>query len=142
MSTTITTPEVTAKAKPWPLFRWGVLLFFTGILLYIGQIYLKQLFTPWYLPILATAGLFLMFVAVSRRPGRLAILGLVVFTLLTGAQWFFIGFMSKLPEYRGPAQAGAKLPGFSATLADGSQITDQYLRQGAPTVLVFFRGRW
>ena len=50
--------------------------------------------------------------------------------------------MTKLPDYAGPAQAGAKLPAFRTTLADGQAFTEQDLEDGTFRVLTFFRGRW
>jgi hypothetical protein len=102
---------------------------------------LKHLVVPWYLPALCTAGVVLMVLSVIQRPGLWRILGLAVFILLAGFEWFMI-LASKLPEYQGPAKVGAAIPGFAATLADGSPFTDQDLQKGKPTVLLFFRGHW
>ena len=143
MENLISTPDVSAPPRARPYFLLGTLVFALGVVALVVQFFiLKRLAVPWYLPVLGTVGVALMVLSVARRPRILRILGLVVFVLLTGGEWFLI-LASKLPEYQGPAKVGATIPAFAATLAnDGSPFTDQDLKKETPTVLLFFRGHW
>jgi hypothetical protein len=133
---------VSVSRRRWPLFSLGVLLFVLGPALYYIQFRLEYLDTPWYVPILATAGVVLMVVSVWQRRGVVRIIGLALFLLVAGFEWhaLLIGF--RTPQYNGPAQPGQKIPAFATTLADGKAFTDRDLDKGIPTVLVFFRGHW
>jgi hypothetical protein len=133
---------VTPRTRHWTLFLAGTLLFVLGPALYIVQFRSKNLATPWYLPALSTAAVALMIVSVWRRPGVVRGIGLVLFTLLCGLEWFTIAVATKTPEYTGPAQPGRKVPQFTAVLATGAPFTEKDLESGSTTALVFFRGRW
>jgi hypothetical protein len=137
------TPKVSAPPRPRLYFSLGVLIFLLGIvtlgLQYFG---LKRLnVVPWYLPVLGTAGVALMVLSVYQRPKVWRILGLTLFVLLAGMEWFLV-LGSKLPEYQGPAKVGTTIPAFTTTLADGASFTDQDLQKANPTILLFFRGHW
>jgi hypothetical protein len=126
------------------LWLWlGIGLCLLGIVFNFVQILLlKHLVTPWYLPIMATAGVLLALVSVRLRPTWVRIVGLVLLALLTGLEWFFLLSLARLPEYKGPVEIGRKIPEFTTTLADGRPFTAKDLQQGIPTVLVFYRGHW
>ena len=97
---------------------------------------------PWYLPSLATLGVLFMIASVWQRRGIVRSVALGLFVLLCGLEWLFIVVLSRTPDYDGPAQVGSKVPPFTATLADGSQFSNQDLEAANPTVLLFFRGHW
>jgi hypothetical protein len=131
----------TARRRP-PLFLLGVALFLLGPILYVILFNQGHLATPWYVPILATAGVLFMILSVRQRGGFLRSTGLALFVLLCAAQWFIFVVASKTPAYAGPVQVGGSLPAFTANLADGKTFANKDLAGGEPTVLVFFRGRW
>jgi hypothetical protein len=139
------TPAAAAETKAAPprsYFLLGALLCLAGPVIYFAQFsWLKHFTTPWYAPLLGTAGVLMMAVAFwqNRRFWRVAILGL--FVLLCGFEWFLI-LSSRLPAYSGPAQPGKKIPAFSAVFADGRAFTDKELEDGKPVVLLFNRGHW
>jgi len=137
-----TTPSANLRSRGRGYFWAGIGACLLGLALTAVQFGLKHLAVPWYSPVLATLGAFLLLVAVARRRSipRLIALGLVA--ALAGFQWYFLGSLIKLPAYEGPAQAGKQLPAFSTTLADGRPFTDADLRDGSRHVLAFFRGRW
>ena len=137
-------PAATPSVPPRrvPLFLAGVLLFLVGPAIYFVQFRLKYLWMPWYLPILASAGVLLMIVSVWQRRGIWRSAGLILFVLLCGFQWYLVLVATKTPLYTGPGQPGLKVPAFDTTLADGKAFTHEDLDSGIPTVLVFFRGRW
>jgi hypothetical protein len=134
---------VSTPARPtgrW-LFPLGWALLLGGLIVYNVQLFaLKQFVVPWYVPILATAGVVVMLVALRRRWTVLRIVGLVMAVLVTGLEWSFLLALSRMPAYAGP-EIGQKVPTFAAVRADGSPFTDSDL-QGKRTVLVFFRGHW
>ena len=137
-------PAVRTSGPPrgWPLFLVGVLLCVLGPALYVVQFRSSLLWMPWYVPVLSTLGVALMFVSVWRRRGVVRSLGLAVFSLMCGFEWFLALVVFASPAYTGPAGPSRKLPEFAATLADGRPFTQRDLETGDPTVLVFFRGRW
>jgi hypothetical protein len=135
-----TANAVASRPRPW--FLLGSLLFATGIVIYVVQFSLKQFVTPWYTPILGTAGLVFMAVSVWQRKGILRLIGFVLLGLFCGLQWYFVGFETKVPPYAGPARTGQELPAFSARLAGGMPFTNKDLGKETPTVLVFYRGHW
>ncbi len=138
-------PSPSGSVSPrrhWPLFLAGILLFLVGPPIYVVEFRLGRLGVPWYVPLLASAGLALMTASVWRRRGAVRIFLLALFTLVCGLEWFVLAAGTKSPPYAGPAQPGRTVPEFSAKLADGTPFTDQDLRQGRSTVLLFFRGRW
>jgi hypothetical protein len=120
----------------------GALLCVLAPAAYVLQLRLRYLGTPWYLPLLATAGVALMGVSLWRRRGVVRGLILVPFLLLCGMEWFFVAVASRTPPYAGPARPGRAVPRFATTRADGSSFTQEELAKGTATVLVFFRGRW
>jgi hypothetical protein len=134
-------PNNAARPVGRGLFWLGVGLCALGIALVVLQYSLGRLITPWYLPILATLGAVLLAWSVARRRSALRILGLVMAILVAGFGWLFL-FAAALPDYEGPAHAGQPIPGFQTRLADGRPFSDENLRDGRPSVLVFFRGRW
>ena len=129
-------------ARRWPLFVAGVFLFLLGPAIYVAEILLGRLGTPWHVPILATLGVFLMAVSVEQRRGVVRALGLVLFVLLCGLEWLIVVALLKTPEYVGPAQPGEKIPPFSAVYADGKAFSNKELEDGGRTVLLFYRGHW
>ncbi len=99
-------------------------------------------------------------VASGRRcSGRLGsvLLGMGSAGLLAGAGWYVLAWMLPptvpenaagrahtflLPPYAGPLAVGQPFPPFVTTLVDGSPLTQESLRDGRATVMVFFRGKW
>lgn len=144
MATQTTTTSASVDRSRGRGYLWaGIGLALLAITLWIGQyVLLKQLFVPWYVPAVTTLGALLLLASVIQRRGVIRILVLVLIAGLAGLEWFFIASFSRLPTYEGPAQAGAKLPAFQTTLADGKTFTNQDLHDGTKTVMVFFRGRW
>jgi hypothetical protein len=134
--------SATQPTRRLPLFLLGILFFIAGPAIYAAQFQMRHLTTPWYAPILATMGVLLMVVSVVRRPGILRGIGLVLFALFCGMEWFMVLVALVTPAYSGPAQIGRTLPAFATELADGKTFTDKNLADGTPTVLLFFRGRW
>lgn len=123
------------------LFRGGWALVLLGLVGYAVQLAaLKQFFVPWYAPVLATAGVLAMLLAVRQRWSVLRVLGLVLALLLTAGEWFFLVSLSRAPTYAGPA-TGQHVPTFAAIRADGTSFSDRDLAS-QPTILVFFRGHW
>jgi len=120
----------------------GIALVILGPILYMVQLWARILRTPWYVPVLATAGVALAFVAVLRRPNVWRILALAFCLAFAFIAWQFILVSSKLPAYTGPVATGVTLPAFTATLADGSPFNQDSLRGEQNTAMVFFRGRW
>jgi hypothetical protein len=143
MSMTSSVPSTTASATGRGFLWAGLGLAVLAIALCVGQfMVLKQLVVPWYLPALTTAGALLLLVAALRRRSVTRIVAFVLIAALAGFEWHFLVNMTTLPEYAGPAKTGQPLPAFQTTLADGSSFSDDSLRDGVPTVMVFFRGRW
>jgi hypothetical protein len=136
----VPSPAPSPPRRPW--FLVGVIVFFLGIGAYVIQFRLKQFVTPWYAPVLATLGVALMGVSVWQRRGILRSIGLALFVLLCGFEWFLLLVATRTPAYTGPAQPGQKMPAFATTLADGRAFTNHDLENGSGSVLVFFRGRW
>jgi len=137
------TPATASRpSRVWLPFLAGALLFFVGPVGYFAQLGARQLWTPWYVPLLASVGLLLMAASLWRRPGAVRFLGLAAFGLLCGLEWYFLLVASKTPAYAGPALPGRQIPAFAARRADGGRFTDENLRDGTPSLLVFFRGRW
>jgi hypothetical protein len=120
----------------------GITVALFGLLVYGLQFALKQLFVPWYTPLLGTVGFLMVLVACWRRPTVVRFLGLGFLTLLCAGEWYFLLVLSPLPAYTGPAQVGQVVPSFTTQRADGQPFTEKDLQQGKPAVLLFFRGRW
>jgi peroxiredoxin len=120
-----------------------MLLFLLAPAAFIVQLLvLKQLWKPWYVPILMTAGVLLMAVSAWQRRGFLRIGGLVLFLLVCAGEWYLVLFATRTEPYTGPAQPGHKIPAFATTLADGKELTNQDLEKGGRTALFFYRGHW
>ena len=142
MVTETTTPAVVDRSAERPALWWGITACIAAIGLCALQYGVKVLITPWYLPALTTVGLFLVVMSLAQRRTITRVLVLLVVLGLAGFEWFVVGWASVVPEYTGTARAGATLPAFRTTLADGRTLTDKDLEDGTPTVLTFFRGRW
>jgi hypothetical protein len=124
-------------------FWAGIALSLLGIALtFVQYNVLKQTMMPWYAPALATLGACLLLYSVIRRPGVIRVIALLLFAALAALEWYAISELTRLPEYKGPARAGAAIPAFETTLADGRPFTDEDLGDGKPSVFTFFRGRW
>jgi hypothetical protein len=134
------TQATASRGRPW--FWLGAGVFVLGLAAYIVQLRMKILTVPWYTPVLATVGVLMMLVAVWRRPTIIRIIGLVFFAVLGLGEWWFMLSLSRLPDYAGPIKPGTALPAFRAVRADGTTLTERELRDGTPTVMLFFRGRW
>ncbi|HEX5442321.1 MAG TPA: hypothetical protein VFW87_00770 [Pirellulales bacterium] len=146
MDTTESSPTTPASAARHRGRGWlwlGVGLCLISFAFYFVQAFqFKHLVTPWYMPILFTLGVLLTLVSVRQRPTWARVTTSLVLALLCAGEWYFMLSMSLLPPYTGPLQIGKKIPKFATTLADGSSFTDQDLRKGGSTVLVFYRGHW
>ncbi len=132
----------TSTPRRQPLFLGGLLLFLAGPALYAVQISLGQLWTAWYMPLLASLGVVLMIASVRQRRSVWRGAALAFFALLCGSEWYLMLVAAKTPAYTGPAQPGSKLPPFAAMLADGTPFSNQDVEQEIRSVLVFNRGRW
>jgi hypothetical protein len=130
--------RISGKPELWS----GIGLVLLGPAVYAVQLWAKILSVPWHVPALATAGLVLVLVAMLRRPTVWRIAALALCGLLTGAEWYFLLSLSKVPAYTGPVAVGASFPAFSTHLANGSVFDQDSLRGEQNTALVFFRGRW
>lgn len=136
------TPEL-PPAKAWPWYSLGILAVLLGVGLYAVQLLLlKALATPWHTAVIGTLGIFLMLMAVLKKPSGLKLGGFLLLAFVVGGEWYFLLHMSRVPAYSGPAIAGAKLPPFAAAAADGSPFTPASLEKGQATALIFYRGRW
>ncbi len=135
-------PPAGSPPRRWPLFLIGVACFVLGPLIYFAQLRSGLLVLPWHLPVLATLGALVMAGSAWQRPGVLRVVGLAVFSLLCGLEWFVFGVATRTPAYAGPAQVGTRLPSFAATYADGRPFTDKTLADANRSVVIFFRGRW
>jgi FtsH-binding integral membrane protein len=142
MTAASATSPMKDRSRGRALFWAGIGLCLLGLAAYIVQFSLKQLVVPWYMAVLETIGALLLAWSVARRRSIPRIIALVLVAALAAFEWYFLGSLSKLPAYAGPAQAGQTLPAFRTTLADGRAFTEQDLQDGAFSVLVFFRGRW
>jgi len=120
----------------------GIGLVLLGPVLCVVQFWAKILRVPWYMPVLATAGVVLLLMAVLRRPTVWRIAALALTALLACGEWYSLVSLSKLPAYAGPVATGVPFPAFTTILADGSPFDQQSLRGEQDTAIVFFRGRW
>jgi hypothetical protein len=120
----------------------GMLLPFVGIAIYAFQVQAKVLHTPLYIPILATAGLLLIILALVQSRSIVRWLAAVIFTAFAAMLWAVFGVLMNVPEYTGPVKPQQPFPNFSTTLADGSTFTQDNLKGSQNTIMVFFRGRW
>jgi hypothetical protein len=120
----------------------GMVVALAGLGIYAIQLHAKVLTTPWYVPILAMAGVVLLVLALvqSRSVWRWA--ACVLFFLLAAGEWLMLLVLLGAPAYTGPVKAGQPFPAFTTTLADGSTFNQENLHGDQNTILVFFRGRW
>jgi hypothetical protein len=132
---------VVPRSKGRGYFWAGLGACVLGLAATVIQFSLMIMKTPWYSPVLATIGAILLVVALAHRRSIPRVIGLVLVVGLAGLQWYFLGVLMKLPDYKGPG-AGRPVPAFAATLADGRTFRDADLRDGGQNVLVIFRGRW
>jgi hypothetical protein len=143
MATTSTVPQSAAPAAGRGYLWGGLFLAVLAIALCVVQFMaLRRLVVPWHLPALTTLGAVLLLVALTRRRSVTRIVAFVLIVALAAFEWHFLLNLTTLPGYTGPAQTGQPLPAFQTRLADGSSFSDSDLRDGVPTVMVFFRGRW
>lgn len=142
MAALATTPSVDTRARGRGYFWAGIAACLLGPALMVAQLKLQYFNAPWYSPILATLGAFLLLVAVIHRRTIPRLLALVLIAVFAGLQWYMFLVLMKLPEYAGPARAGKPIPDFRTTLADGRSFTEEDLRDGSRHAMVFFRGRW
>ena len=142
MATLVTLPSVDQRSRGRAYFWAGIFVCLLGVVVALAQFWLKHLAVPWYSPILATLGAFLLLVAASRRRSIPRVIALVLVAAFAGLQWYFLAVLMKLPDYEGPARAGQPFPVFHSTFADGRPFTEADLRDGSRHVLVVFRGRW
>jgi hypothetical protein len=136
-------PPPDARRHPGRLYLvLGVLAPLAGLAIYAAQLRARALSTPWYAPILATAGVALVVLALVRSRSVWRWTAAVLLTLFATAEWVFLAVLMSTPAYTGPAKAGQPFPAFATTLADGSTFTQDNLKGDRGTVLVFFRGHW
>jgi hypothetical protein len=130
------------RRYPGRQFLWaGIVLAILGPAAYALQLWARQLFTPWYVPIVGTLGLALIIMALvyARSAGRVMVLVLV--GILAAGEWTLMLTVAKLPAYAGPLEVGKPVPAFETQLADGSGFRSGDLNGKQNTLLVFFRGR-
>ncbi len=142
MAIVATTPTASQRSQGRAYFWAGIGACLLGLALAVAQFGLKHLAVPWYTPMLATLGAFLLVVAVARRRSIPRVVALVLVAAFAGLQWYFLVALMKLPDYEGPARAGQPIPVFHSTLADGRPFTEGDLQDGSRHVMVCFRGRW
>jgi hypothetical protein len=131
------------RCRPGRLYLvLGMLLPVAGLAIYAARFRAGALDPPWYVPALATAGAGLVVLALVRSRSVWRWAAAVFFVLFAAAEWAAVLVLLSTPPYTGPAQAGRPFPAFATTLADGSPFTEESLKGGQNTVLVFFRGRW
>jgi hypothetical protein len=132
---------VTRRSAGRYLLFLGLALTILGMMGYVTQIAMKRLFTPWYMPAMATLGVVLVMLALWNARTVWRMLALLLVVLVAGAEWAFLLAMG-VPEYTGPVAAGQPFPTFMSARADGKLFTERDLQGDQNNVLVFFRGRW
>jgi hypothetical protein len=115
---------------------------FLGPLLYLWQMQIGRLETPWYAPALAMLGAGLAALALWQRRSWWRILALAFVALFAGFEWWFLLGYTRLPAYTGPVANSRPFPVFSASLANGEPFTQAELEGERDTALLFFRGHW
>jgi hypothetical protein len=137
-------------------FIWlAVICALFGVPLYALQLTVAgRTDTPWYLPILGTAGVMFAVIALGRRPTAWRAIVLLFAGGLAALQWWFLLSYVREPAYAGPLASGGPFPAFTARRPDGTNVTGPDLWSHAvrgdksdippnrATALVFFRGRW
>ena len=137
-----TSPSAEPRRHPGRLFlALGLLVTVLGIIAYIVQLSAGRLFMPWYLPVSATLGVFLVLVSVWQKGIVLRKIVLMLVLMVAIFAWYFM-FAEPLPPYTGPVAVGQPFPAFATVRADGTPFTQRDLEGDQETVLVFFRGHW
>jgi hypothetical protein len=125
-----------------PLLFLGLALPIVGLMGYVLQIAAAhRLFTPWYMPAAAGAGVLLIVLSLWKARSVTRVLALLLVLLLGAAESAFVLGL-RAPEYSGPLVVGQPIPAFATALADGTPFTQRHLQGSQNSVLVFFRGRW
>jgi hypothetical protein len=140
----VMTTSTTAAPRRYPgrLFLvLGLVLTGLGIIGYVVQVSMHRLTTPWYLPVAATLGAFLVIVSLWEARSVWRVLAQLLVVLIAGAEWAFL-VSARLPDYKGPVTAGQPFPDFVTARADDKPFTQNDLQGDQDNVLVFFRGRW
>ena len=136
--------RISAEAPQHPgrmFLLLGALLPLAGIAIYVILFNAKVLTAPWYVPLLATAGVALLVLSLARSRSIWRWSATVFFTLLAAGEWLMLLVVLAAPPYAGP-KAGDSFPAFSTTRDDGSPFTQANLKGDKNSVMVFFRGRW
>jgi hypothetical protein len=121
----------------------GILIALAGIAIYMVQFNVLQILsTPWYMPLLATAGVVFILLALIQARSIWRIGAFVLVTLLAAGMWALLLVVLNTPPYTGPVTVGEPFPAFATMRADGTTFTQNDLRGDQDTVLIFFRGRW
>jgi hypothetical protein len=120
----------------------GPLVALAGLVIYYIQLRARVLTVPWYAPLLATAGLALVLLALARSRSGWRWAAAVFLTLFVAAEWLILLVALRAPAYAGPVQVGQPFPEFTSTLADGTTFDQDSLKGKQNTILIFFRGRW
>jgi hypothetical protein len=132
-----------AVPKTYPGRRYvllGLALAVLGVLGYAAQLSMRQLSTPWYLPVSATIGVIAIVFALWQKRSVWRILALLLVGLLATAEWGIL-LGSRRSPYNGPVETGKPFPAFATMQANGDSFTHNNLK-GEHSVLVCFRGRW
>src|SRR4029450_3036829 len=127
MTAVATETQVTQRSRGLGYFWLGIGLCLLSVIAVFVQWGVGWLRTPWYSPVLATLGAFLLTFPGRHRRVWVRIISLA-FVALAVFGWFFVVERASLPEYRGPARGGQPVPAFQTKLADGSDFTEKNLQ--------------
>jgi hypothetical protein len=134
--------KTTARQPGRSLLLLGMFLAIAGpALMMLLTFAAKILITPWYAPLLGSVGVALIILALTRSRSIWRWTAVVIVTLFVAFQWYILLAM-RTPAYTGPVKDGEPFPAFATTLADGAAFTQDDLKGGQNTVMVFFRGHW
>src|SRR5437588_5117257 len=99
--------EATPQPRNGRKLIWlGALCAAGGVGLYVAQLLAAgRTDSPWYMPVLATAGAGLVLIGTLQRPTWLRGIALVLVAGLAVMQWWFLVRYVRLPEYNGPVTA-------------------------------------
>jgi hypothetical protein len=135
-------PRPRPRSRGRLLIAVGSAIAILGLVGYIVQLSMRQLFAPWYVPLSASFGALLPVIAFWQQRVVWRMVGLLLVGLLAGAEWTFL-MGTRLPPYTGPVEVGQPFPAFTTIRADGTPFNQRDLTGGDQhTALVFFRGRW
>src|SRR5262245_32446674 len=95
MATLATTSSVQQRSRGRGYFWAGISVCLLGLAVAVAQFGLKILAVPWYSPVLATLGAFLLVVAAARRRTVPRVLALVLVAACAGLQWYVLVAMMK-----------------------------------------------